>query len=297
MPMDILNALTQRPQELDFVLPGLLAGTVGAIVSPGGSGKSTLALQLVAQIAGGPDLTGIGAVKQGSAAYLSGEDPEIILQHRLYALSRHCSEGQLHAVAKNLLIEPLDTLDIDIMQDEWLAFIAKAATGRRLLVLDTLRSAHHLDENDSSAMSRVIGRMKKVAATTGCAVVFVHHISKASALSGQGAEQQASRGSSVLVDNIRWQAYLRAMTEHDVKVFEVDDERRLFVELGVSKQNYGAPVAPVWLHKTSCSDACVAGGFTLQHAILTERKKPGKAKAGTLDAKATTRRGSNEFQG
>lgn len=295
MPMDILSALTERPKELDFVLPGLLAGTVGAIVSPGGSGKSTLALQLTAQIAGGPDLTGIGPIKQGSAAYLSGEDPEIIVRHRLYALSERCSQDQIESVAKNLLIEPLDAHCVDIMQDEWLDFAKKAATGRRLLVIDTLRSIHHLDENDSGAMSRVVGRMKMIAATTGCAVVFLHHVSKASVLSGQGAEQQASRGSSVLVDNVRWQGYLRAMSEHDIKIFEVDDGRQHFVEWGISKQNYGAPVAPIWLHKTSCADAGVAGGFTLQHATLTKRKKPGKA--GTQDAKATTRRGSNEFQG
>ncbi len=294
MPMDILSALTERPKELDFVLPGLLAGTVGAIVSPGGSGKSTLALQLTAQIAGSPDLAGIGPIKQGSAAYLSGEDPEIILRHRLYALSRHCSQDQLQAVAQNLLIEPLDTLNIDIMQDEWIDFIKKAASGRRLLVLDTLRSIHHLDENDSGAMSRVVGRMKMIAASTGCAVVFLHHISKSSALSGQGAEQQASRGSSVLVDNVRWQGYLRAMSEHDVKVLEVDDGRQHFVEFGVSKQNYGAPYSPTWLHKTSCADAGVAGGFTLQHAILTKRKKPTKASA-PAPASAAAKEAAREF--
>ncbi len=56
MQINILTALSQKPENLDFVLPGLVAGTVGALVSPGGSGKSALALQIAALVAGGPDL-------------------------------------------------------------------------------------------------------------------------------------------------------------------------------------------------------------------------------------------------
>ncbi len=52
-PINILEAFAAPPPPLDYVLPNMVAGTVGALVSPGGAGKSMLALQLAAQIAGG----------------------------------------------------------------------------------------------------------------------------------------------------------------------------------------------------------------------------------------------------
>lgn len=287
MPIDILHALAERPANLDFVLPGLVAGTVGAIVSPGGSGKSALALQLSAYIAGGPDLIGLGPVKHGFTAYLPGEDPEIAVLHRLFALGEKCSPGHREAMGNNLYIEPLEKHSVDIMQPEWFEFIKKVATGRRLLILDTLRMVHQLDENDSSAMTQVVGRMKTIAATTRCAIVFLHHTSKSSAMNGQGAEQQASRGSSVLVDNIRWQGYLRGMSEADAKVYGVEEgQRRFFVEFGVSKQNYGAPYTPTWLRKVSGSDPEIAGGYTLQTAVLDKARRA---------STSTTREASREF--
>ena len=274
MPIDILHALSERPKNLDFVLPGLVAGTVGAIVSPGGSGKSALALQLGAYIAGGPDLIGIGPVKHGQTAYLPGEDPEIAVCHRLFALGEKCDQGHREAMAKNYYVEPLEKYSVNIIETEWFDYITQIANGRRLLILDTLRMVHQLDENDSSAMTQVVGRMKTIAATTGCAIVFLHHTSKSSAMNDQGAEQQASRGSSVLVDNIRWQGYLRGMSQSDAKTWGVEDgQRRFFVEFGVSKQNYGAPYTPTWLRKVSGSDPEIAGGYTLQTATLEKSRK------------------------
>ncbi len=59
-PINILEAFAAAPPPLDYVLPNMVAGTVGALVSPGGAGQSMLALQLAAQIAGGPDLLEVG---------------------------------------------------------------------------------------------------------------------------------------------------------------------------------------------------------------------------------------------
>lgn len=271
MAIDILAAMQQKPEPLKFVLPGLVAGTVGAIVSPGGSGKSAAALQICAQVAGGPDLMGIEAV-EGHAVYLPGEDPEVAVRHRLFALGEQCSPRHREMMAQNLIIQPLDGYEVNILSEQWHRFFLEAATGRQLLVIDTLRISHQLDENDSGAMSQVVGAMKRIAMQTGCAIVFLHHTSKSSAMNGQGAEQQASRGSSVLVDNIRWQAYMSTMSVEEAKTWGVDeDQRRYFVQFGVSKQNYGAPFEPMWLRKVGCGDPDVVGGYTLQTAVL-ERK-------------------------
>lgn len=78
---NILKAFKEKPEPLDFVLPGMLAGTVGSIISPGGVGKSMFALQLAVQIAGGPDMLGLGDLKCGRVIYLPAEDPPGAIDH------------------------------------------------------------------------------------------------------------------------------------------------------------------------------------------------------------------------
>jgi RecA-family ATPase len=100
-------------------------------------------------------------------------------------------------------------------------------------------------------MADVIGRMEAMAWKRACSIAFLHHTNKSSAMNAQGEMQQASRGSSVLVDNIRWQMYLAGCTKEEAKSFDIDETRRgYFVRTGVSKQNYGPPVAEVWMRRT-----------------------------------------------
>jgi regulatory protein RepA len=93
--LDLLEAFSRQPKPLDFILPGMLAQSVGSIVSPGGLGKSYFALELAIQIAGGPDLLGLGKLKNGKVLYLPAEDPLEAISHRLYALSPIIAEDQL----------------------------------------------------------------------------------------------------------------------------------------------------------------------------------------------------------
>lgn len=176
-----------------------------------------LALQLGAYIAGGPDLLGVGKLPQGPVVYLPAEDPPIAIHHRLYALGANLDASQRQAVAEGLLIQPLIGDNPNIMRKNWFDDLKRAAEGRRLMILDTLRRFHLEEENASGPMAQVIGRMEAIATATGCSIVFLHHTSKGAALQGTGDQQQASRGSSVLADNIRWQAYLSGMTASEAE--------------------------------------------------------------------------------
>lgn len=265
-PIDILASFTELPPPIDYVLPNMVAGTVGALVSPGGAGKSMLALQLATQIAGGPDLLGVGELPTGPAIYLPAEDPPAAIHHRLYALGTHLSAQERQAVASRLLIQPLIGSLPDMMTPEWFDGIKRAAEGRRLMVLDTLRRFHVEEENASGPMAQVIGRMEAIAADTGCSIVFLHHTSKGAAMMGAGDQQQAGRGSSVLVDNIRWQSYLSGMTAADAEEWGVDDSQRpYFVRYGVSKVNYGAPFKERWFRRHN--------GGVLKPAVLEKQRK------------------------
>lgn len=250
MALDLMAAFTKLPPPIDYVLPNMVAGTVGALVSPGGAGKSMLALQLAAQISGGPDLLEVGELLTGQVVYLPAEDPPAAIHHRLHALGAHLSITERQAIADGLLIEPLIGKCPDIMVSDWFDALNRAAEGRRLMILDTLRRFHLKEENASGPMAEVIGRMEAIASDTGCSIVFLHHASKSAAMTGSGDQQQASRGSSVLVDNIRWQSYLSGMTQAEAEILGVDDcQRGYFVRFGVSKANYGAPFQERWLRR------------------------------------------------
>ncbi|MCQ9616554.1 helicase RepA family protein [Paenalcaligenes niemegkensis] len=250
MALDLMAAFTELPPPIDYVLPNMVAGTVGALVSPGGAGKSMLALQLAAQIAGGPDLLEIGEFPTGQVVYLPAEDPPSAIHHRLHALGAHLSAAERQAVADGLLIEPLIGKCPNITAASWFDALNRAAEGRRLMILDTLRRFHIEEENASGPMAQVVGYMEAIAADTGCSIMFLHHASKSAAMMGSGDQQQASRGSSVLVDNIRWQSYLSGMTQGEAEILGVDDcQRGYFVRFGVSKANYGAPFQELWFRR------------------------------------------------
>ena len=271
MAVDLMAAFSEPPPPIDYVLPNMVAGTVGALVSPGGTGKSMLILQLAAQIAGGPDLLEIGEQPPGGVVYLPAEDPSAAIHHRLHALGTYLTAKQRQAVAKSLLIEPLIGKCPNIMFQDWFDGLKQSAEGRRLMILDTLRRFHIEEENASGPMAQVIGRMEAIAAGTGCSIVFLHHASKSAAMMGAGDQQQASRGSSVLVDNIRWQSYLAGMTQGEAEILGVDDcQRGYFVRFGVSKANYGTPLQERWFRRHE--------GGVLKPVVLERQKRQSPAK-------------------
>src|SRR5574344_1934024 len=105
-PIDILASFTELPPPTDYVLPNMVAGTVGALVSPGGAGKSMLVLQLAAQIAGGPDLLDVGELPTGPVIYLPAEDPPPATPRRRPAVGARLTDAHRHVVAARLPRQP-----------------------------------------------------------------------------------------------------------------------------------------------------------------------------------------------
>lgn len=270
------------PAPIKFILPGLPFGVVGSVISPGGVGKSAFALSLACQIAGGPCLTGLQTDEIGKVVYVAGEDPENVIEHRLFAVGEHCNQVERETIDENLTVIPASGKILDILSKETQAYFEELATGKTLLILDTLRVIHTADENDSGAMSNVVGHLKRIANKTQCSIIFLHHTNKNSMNNSAGNEQQASRGSSVLVDNIRWQGYLTKLPDDALKNISMTDiERKYYVLFGVSKQNYGFPVSDIVLKKISSANKDVNGYclkvFDIDHFVTTnESKKGGK---------------------
>lgn len=287
---DVGRMLTQTPAPLDFVLPGLVAGTAGALVSPGGTGKSFLALQLALLVGAGVDTfddgmahggmlarEGWSGLARGKVAYVSLEDGERMLAPRLHAISkaagltagtREARDAVARVAAGVNLIDATGNV-ADILRDSaWMAWFAEQCATHRLVVLDTLRLSHQADENKSGEMAELMARLSSWAVRGGAAILFLHHANKDSMREGTGDSQAAARGSSVIIDNARGAFYLQRMTPDEAvrltdrsrsNDFVGEERRRFYVKFGVSKANACAPWPPVWLRqdvggKLTCAD-------------------------------------------
>jgi RecA-family ATPase len=283
--LDLRNAFTTQPPPLDFVLPGMIAGTVGALVAQGGAGKSWIALELAMAVAGGPDLLEIGIDATGSVLYLPAEDPEMALRHRLFAAAPQFDDAAREQLSEALEIVPLMGLAVDLMTPSWAAAVERMAEGKRLVVIDTLRRFHSGDENSAGDMAKLLGVMERLCASTGASMLFLHHTAKGAALNGSGDQQQASRGSSVLVDNVRGgQFNLSGMTEAEARGHGIDpNDRRQFVRLVQAKANFGAPIPDMWFRRADGGILLPAGiermnnGERGQKATTTAQQRGGRS--------------------
>lgn len=241
-----------KAKRTSFTLPGLAKGTVGALISPGGCGKSMLAMQICLEIAGG-DSIGIGPTAKGKVLYISGEDSKEMIHERFEYITEGLIESKKEEIMDNLsfcTLPPEVGERPNIYQEKWIEETIKEAQGSELIVIDTLRKFHNGDENSSAAMSILIFSLEHIARRSNSSLMFLHHTNKMSTSSGMGDIQQASRGSSVLVDDIRWQGFLSPMNNEEMKKYSVDiNDRKKFVRFGVNKVNYSSEIPDVWFKR------------------------------------------------
>jgi RecA-family ATPase len=259
---------------MTMALPGLLAGTIGLIVGPGGVSKSMLALQTSVSVAVGRDVWNLwshGAdaamPSSGRVVYMTLEDPALVVQCRLKAM-----EGALSAEERGKLEERLDLwswtesrtrfsfarrgpggeIERSAVADD----LAAHADGACLVIVDTLNQAiGNLDENSSADMGGLVWAANGVCAAAGCSMLIPHHTSKSASNASKSSGQQNqndARGSSALPDNVRWQLGMRTMSTADTEARNVpDEERRRWVEVDVTKVNFGSTPPKRWIRRGS----------------------------------------------
>ncbi|APJ05257.1 hypothetical protein AXG55_14520 (plasmid) [Silvanigrella aquatica] len=250
MPLNILEICSNKPPQLEFIFPGLLRGIVGSVVASGGTGKTMWALQTCSSIACGNDMLKYGQLNTGKSVLLSGEDPEQITALRLHSMCKYLSEKEIHELNKNMFIYSISGKNPNIMDKNWFEWIKNVTINSKLVIIDTLRVFHNLEENDSGKMSELIKIMGSIASENNTSILFLHHTNKNSANNSNGGDQQASRGSSVLTDNIKLQINLVTMTSPEAKDLGIDEQdRKLYVKYVYSKMNYGSPIADRWLKR------------------------------------------------
>lgn len=259
MAIDIMAAFENEPPPLDYIFPGFILGTVGALVSPGATGKSFLMLEAAMSIAcavAGGDLVNFRPEKPGRVVYFAGEDPANVLIRRVHAIGQHIAPAARQSIAQNLSLEAIAGKRLNVMDEKHLARVVEYCAGARLIVFDTLSRIHQLDENSNGDMSHLVSTLEYIADKTGASVLYLHHVSKGSSSAGQADQQHAARGASALIDNARWSAYVARMSEAESLQFSdridrqpIGDRRGFFVRFGENKQNYGIDQAPRWFER------------------------------------------------
>lgn len=185
---DVCPRLQDEPAWLIESLWGAEAcGVLGGVPK---ACKSWLSLEMAVAVASGrPCLGRFPAPGPGPVLVYAAEDAPVQVRERLEGLSsvRGVDFAQLDV---HLILEP--ALRIDRPEDLGRLRSSLERLRPKLLVLDPYVRLQSVDENNSTAVSQVLGSLRSLSRSLSVAIVLVHHARKS------GAEQagQALRGSS-----------------------------------------------------------------------------------------------------
>ncbi len=156
---------------LDTIIPKH-ANTM--IYSEGGVGKSLLMLQIATAVANGEGIFGLD-VEQMPVTYIDFENPLSIVVDRVKKIGGSSNLKVWH-LDNNPPPYRLDT-------DNWEIY---KVFEPGLFILDSLRSAHHLDQNSSKDVSFLMERLKIIRGNDST-IVLIHNENKTGDFSGSAA--------------------------------------------------------------------------------------------------------------
>lgn len=261
--LDLNKMFNEDPPPPDYVLPGMLFGTVGMVVAAGSTGKSMWVLEAAISISCGSDVFGIlgSDPVAGQVTYLCAEDQPPVLHSRLRMMAQairakhpNNADEYLEQVKERLAVVPVFGLGLSIKSvndPDWGAAV-EFCKGSRLVILDTLiRFAGGANENDNVAMGTLMNGVEQAVHASGSSFLLLHHVGKSSARDGTaGGDQTATRGASSLTDNCRWQGNMATMSVDEGAKRGLDGvNRRSYVSFEPTKINYGPPIDAVWFHR------------------------------------------------
>lgn len=180
-----VSELFQTPEPLRWLVADWIeAGTFAAMVGTPGSGKTFVALSLAAAVATGTNWHRHQA-RQGCAWYVAGEGRSALLRRALAWDIRHkhaLRESDNLRISNGAIRLPDD---LGGLIDE----IERSDHRPDLMVLDTLNRTQTGDENSTADATGYVQAIDTLRGRFGCAVLVLHHPSKANPeeLRGSGA--------------------------------------------------------------------------------------------------------------
>jgi len=275
---------TQPPPAKWLLRESLVEGSVGFVIADGGTGKGFTSLQLGHAVACGiSTFFNYEVSASGRVVYLTGEDAEEAVHHRLWAIHhRLCplpeSDVFRELLAENMAVVPLVGWDArfvkqakgELVNTRFYQDTLKNLTaieGLKLVIIDPVCRFFGADENDAGAATYFTSLLERIAKETGATVLACHHLNKANGRDGGKASltQHSSRGSTGFMAAARWVLAMATITEGEAKTLGIrQDERHRYVVCRVAKKNLGPPEPPFYLFR--------ARGGVLVPIELSEQK-------------------------
>jgi hypothetical protein len=214
-------SLGEKPQRQFLVNKMILAGKHHLLVAEGGAGKTFLMLDLALKVSAhkeGDTWGGMPILRQGAVVILTTEDDKDELHIRLEDLDP--DKSRRTQAKDDLIILPtihsggaFSFVEKDPKTQEarpskrWLEFfgLLKQIPNLQLVVIDTLNSVLHGEENSATVINEFIRVVSQVCGELGAALIVIHHIRKQGDEPIRNAEQMkaAIRGSSALPSAFR----------------------------------------------------------------------------------------------
>ena len=157
---------------------------------PRAAGKTQLALSLASAVHHGTLFLDKYKCEQARVAYVEVDMTARTLQARIRAAANGLTE-----IAYVTADGP-----INVQQPPDAALAALRAYAPQLVIVDSLRKTHRLDENDSNTPTLVYGRWRELVPNT--AFCFLHHDRKVPTGPFAGDVDEAFRGSSAWLDDV-----------------------------------------------------------------------------------------------
>lgn len=273
--------------------PWLVQGKVGLLLAPGGTGKTWALAQLAVAVATGGKWFDTYEATKGRVLLALGEEDAEEIRRRLFDVCKALglSEYERAEVGRNLTAWGLAGKSVALLgknaagepvPSEWFGRLKAALEAGgpwRAVLLDPWSRWGGPDvELDNHCATRGVELLEELTAAAGGATVLVaHHTRKGGKDEAtSGADADASRGASALVDGARWVANLVRP--------KGDDGKRPLV-LRVSKHNHTAPSEPLELVRGE--DGALRPLTPAERAELAERDKP-KPKSGKPKGNGST---------
>lgn len=212
----------------------LLGGTVTVLTAPGGSGKTTFTIGLALSIATGRPTLGMTVCEPGHVWVWNLEDDLDELERSIGAARQHHSIQDAEIVGKLSVNSALDGSELctategrdgmTLLEPVFDKISAEIkAKGVNVLIIDPFVSSHAVEENSNTKIDKIAKAWARVARATGCAIILVHHTSKA----GAGEVSSASaRGASALTSAARGVLVINKMSADAARAVGVPDSDR-----------------------------------------------------------------------
>jgi RecA-family ATPase len=258
--------LDTEPAKRRMIVPDFLPlDIVGLLAGMGGAGKSVLLYQLALSIAAGVRFLGMPVDEVGGVLCLFAEDDEEELHRRGRRILEHMETGDEYvdrtAIAERLHVVPLvsesnlltagregEVVRTNLV--ERLVAAARLIPNLKYIAIDPTSRFRGGRANAEEDTTRFVEVLETVRAETGATVLTAVHVNKSSIREPGEVDQNAVRGSSALVDGVRWSANMSRLRRDFAKEYGVSpDEADRYVRFDLPKSNYTRPWPGMWLRR------------------------------------------------